>query len=63
MDCASVRFASRLGGGRSVRPHRCASSLKCRTTTRPFARRAASTRRNSTRTQTPRAHNCVALAR
>eukprot|EP00974_Lingulodinium_polyedra_P102850 9957366-Lingulodinium_polyedra.AAC.1 len=28
MECARVRFTSRRGGGRSIRPHHCARFLK-----------------------------------
>eukprot|EP00974_Lingulodinium_polyedra_P112379 10871750-Lingulodinium_polyedra.AAC.1 len=31
VECASVRLASRRGGGRSIRPHRCAAFAKCYT--------------------------------
>eukprot|EP00974_Lingulodinium_polyedra_P028589 2753825-Lingulodinium_polyedra.AAC.1 len=28
MECANVRFASRYGRGRSIRPHRCVAFCK-----------------------------------
>eukprot|EP00974_Lingulodinium_polyedra_P104038 10070090-Lingulodinium_polyedra.AAC.1 len=34
MECANVRFASRCGGGQSIRPYRCVTLDKRYTTTR-----------------------------
>eukprot|EP00974_Lingulodinium_polyedra_P074665 7235606-Lingulodinium_polyedra.AAC.1 len=62
MECANARYASRCGDGRSMRPHLCATFVKCRTTVRSNARCAASTRRNSTRARTPPAHHVAARA-
>eukprot|EP00974_Lingulodinium_polyedra_P089628 8690631-Lingulodinium_polyedra.AAC.1 len=47
MDCASVRFARREHGARSIRPHRCAKLCKRCTTMRSNLPPAAATARYS----------------
>eukprot|EP00974_Lingulodinium_polyedra_P074968 7264657-Lingulodinium_polyedra.AAC.1 len=45
MECANVRFASRCGRGRAIRPHRCVAFCKRYTTMRSNQLSAAATAR------------------
>eukprot|EP00974_Lingulodinium_polyedra_P069580 6736274-Lingulodinium_polyedra.AAC.1 len=58
MECASVRFASRCGGGRSIPPHLCVAFFKRYTKMPPNRLSAAAAAHKPHAARAPCEHYC-----